>query len=580
MKPINSRISKIILWILAVFSFLLVALIQFNPGLQYYTYAPYAFYILTPETVEEKQVPEYIGIQKTYTLTIPEGPAATTGSSLCFYLRHATAEVEVEDSDLYYSSREQEGYHIGHTTGNYWVTVPVRPVYSGKTVTITVTPVFREMEDPVFWVIGHEQLLTRILLPQDTVMLVLSVIAILAGLMLFVMAVVLPLLNREKNILLLLGATAFTGGLWKLSGLSSIALMTDIYGIHKQIWYSGTVCYLVMLVLSLRMQVIAKKEETLTCLIANYAAVVSAIVIVVLQLFDVIELHDVLVPFGIAMGLLHVLVVFEQKPTREELLWGLPFFLTLCMDMAVLKLSGSLNNAPLFLAWTLINLFVRGIGFIRDAILKERQLAEKEAELQEARISGMIQQIRPHFIYNTLTSIYVLCRENPERAMEVIADFTAYLQANFTAIAAKRPISFTDELKHTKAYLAVESMRYGDRLHVTFEIGCDAFRLPALTLQPIVENAVKYGVGSGMEQENIRITTALENRTAVIAVSDDGPGFDPKRHDDESHVGLENVRQRVFMMCKGTLEISSGEEGTKVVIRIPYQNAVLPEEKE
>ena len=119
------------------------------------------------------------------------------------------------------------------------------------------------------------------------------------------------------------------------------------------------------------------------------------------------------------------------------------------------------------------------------AIQNEKENAEKEIQIK-------VLQMRPHFIYNTLTSIYYLCPESP-KAQEAILDFTTYLQKNFTAIAKPGMIPFEEELKHTKAYLSLEKIHYEDQLQVEYDIQQSFFRLPPLTLEPIVENAVKHG---------------------------------------------------------------------------------------
>ncbi len=235
------------------------------------------------------------------------------------------------------------------------------------------------------------------------------------------------------------------------------------------------------------------------------------------------------------------------------------------------------------LAAMILQLFVYGIYFVIFATIfvalvlyvflitgqAERSL-RRERELSDMRVRMLFNQIRPHLIFNVLTSIYVLCRDDPARAMDVIQDFSEYLHANFTAMAAEDLISFSDELHHTRAYLAVESIRYGDKLTVDYDIRHTAFRLPALTLQPLVENAVKYGVGSGRGPGTIVIRTAAEADGAVITVEDNGPGFDPAEAETGDHVGIRNVRERLDRMCSGTLEIvSSPGFGATVTVRIP-----------
>ena len=552
---------------------LLVGMIHRTPGLTRYAHASYAFFILQPDSVEEEDVQEYAGVCRTYTFTVPEDSAASTGAYIMFYLRHTVARLSIDGSDLVYDSGELDTPHIGHTPGNYWVSVPVRPVYAGKTLHITLTPVFESVrnETPSVFLIGHEQLLTMMLIPQDTLMLVLCAIAAFTGCFLFLLAVFMPLQGDDRRRLILLGAVALTASIWKLTGLSSVSLMLDTRGIHKELWYLGAVMYMATLLLSLRFLLYLRERGNGRVGNICYGLLLScAFVLVILQFFNCIELHQVLVGYGIAAAVLHLIVLFEQAPAKRELLWGLPFLLTLGIDLLILVGKGSLHTAPFFMLWIIANLFILGFGFVRAAILHERLLREKEVELRAAKINSMIQQIRPHFIYNTLSSIYVLCQDNPKLAMQVIQDFTAYLQDNFTAISTTKPIPFHQELRHTKSYLAVEALRYGERLNVDFDTPHTAFRLPALTLQPIVENAVKHSLGTGPHTTvHIVVRTRLAEGSSVITVEDNGPGMDLGRKDQDVHIGLQNVKERLEMTNGGTLTIlSEPGAGTKVTIRI------------
>ncbi|MER1994096.1 MAG: histidine kinase, partial [Eubacteriales bacterium] len=184
-------------------------------------------------------------------------------------------------------------------------------------------------------------------------------------------------------------------------------------------------------------------------------------------------------------------------------------------------------------------------------------------------------QMRPHFIYNTLMSIYYLCRQDTEKAQQVILDFSSYLRQNFTAIAKEDTIPFTEEVEHTRAYLAVEQARFQDRLLVEFDTPFTAFRIPPLTLQPIVENAVKHGLDPELEPLFISVFSRRQDGYAEIIVDDSGPGYKPS-DDDEPHIALANISKRLKMMCRGELTISKADcGGTIVTIRIPIQSASL-----
>jgi LytS/YehU family sensor histidine kinase len=141
--------------------------------------------------------------------------------------------------------------------------------------------------------------------------------------------------------------------------------------------------------------------------------------------------------------------------------------------------------------------------------------------------------MRPHFIYNTMTSIYYLCEQNPKKAMETIDNFTNYLRKNFSAIAKNGTIPFRDELEHVRAYLAIEKVRFEGKLFVEFDTPHTNFRIPPLTLQPIIENSIKYGVDPELEPLYITVQTNETDNGSEIIVIDNGPGFDETGNTDD-----------------------------------------------
>lgn len=196
---------------------------------------------------------------------------------------------------------------------------------------------------------------------------------------------------------------------------------------------------------------------------------------------------------------------------------------------------------------------------------------QQQADIANQKANIMVLQMRPHFIYNTMTDIYYLCEQNPKEAQQVTLDFITYLRKNFYAIVSENPVPFDDELEHARAYLSVESTRYDENLIVEYNIEHRNFLIPPLTLQPLVENAVRHGLDPDGGQLKIIIQTHQTINGSVIIVSDNGPGFDTANA-FESAGALSNIKQRLEMMCKGTLKIDSTEDkGTTVTIFVPIK---------
>lgn len=198
-----------------------------------------------------------------------------------------------------------------------------------------------------------------------------------------------------------------------------------------------------------------------------------------------------------------------------------------------------------------------------------KQSLRQEREIARQRASIMVLQMRPHFIYNTMMSIYYLCKQDPDLAQKVTLDFTTYLRRNFTAIASDRLIPFPEELEHTRAYLAVEQAQFEGRLFVGYDTPHLDFSVPPLTLQPIVENAVKHGMDPDGDPLHIQIRTRRTDSGSEITVENSGAPFEPA-DDSEPHIALGNIRQRLQMMCHGQLTINPREGGGTVVrVTIP-----------
>lgn len=190
--------------------------------------------------------------------------------------------------------------------------------------------------------------------------------------------------------------------------------------------------------------------------------------------------------------------------------------------------------------------------------------------ITDQRNALMISQINPHFMYNTLTAAAALCDTSPREAKALIVEFSSYLRRNISALGSNALIPFEDELRHVGCYLKIEKARFGERLHVVYNIKAKDFSLPVLSVQPLVENAVKHGITKKREGGTVRISTWAGEKCYFIEVLDDGVGFAENSAFGEEHVGLQNVRERLKSMCGGTLTVRSIEGvGTRITVQIP-----------
>ena len=206
---------------------------------------------------------------------------------------------------------------------------------------------------------------------------------------------------------------------------------------------------------------------------------------------------------------------------------------------------------------------------MRDYIdLKKVEINE---DASKQKLSDNTLRLRPHFIFNSLMSIYYLCEKNTKKAQQTTLDFLTYLRRSLSSLSADDLIPFADELEHARAYLGVEANRVEDKLFYEFDTPVINFKVPPLTLQPLLEMAVLHGVDPELSPLHIRLSSAELAGEYQIIIEDDGPKYEPSAENDPL-LSLDNMRDRLKKMADSSLEINPRNgSGTSIVIHVPKQ---------
>ena len=267
---------------------------------------------------------------------------------------------------------------------------------------------------------------------------------------------------------------------------------------------------------------------------------------------------------AVVLCLLGWRLLWREKPghTLALLPEGGYLFLWLGCTLADLALSGLLPKTYDVFACIGVAAFALSVSYAdqkrMNGIQQESLRAvQMEAQLQRAKTEIALHQIKPHFLHNALMSIKVLCRVDPKRAETAVCDFSVFLRNNMNSIGAAEPIPFSEEVRSIEGYLHLEQIRFGARLQVKQDLRATAFSVPALTIQPLVENAVCHGICPKPAGGTVKISSWAEETRFVVEITDDGVGFDTAMLNGSSGIGIRNLRLRLKEQMGATLEIVS-----------------------
>lgn len=398
---------------------------------------------------------------------------------------------------------------------------------------------------------------------------------------------------QNSQIIWLLGLTTLFAGSYFVYTAFGVSVWSDSISFNTTIVGVSMMFYM-LFILGIVVNYLEnnrKIAKIVTCVVG----IVDGICLILPTIMN-IYFYDTLKYWTIVQAIANLIVIgclikeyFETNNKNRNIFIGMILLLiSFVIDLIATSLGywkGGFISKHLFVVLFVIALFIvlniipKSINAAAKAkeleLQRSRLEAEKnkiEVELKESRISLMLSQIRPHFIYNTLGTIERLCLKDPKKAFELVRNFSLYLRGNFSELDSIIPIRLSEEIKHVEYYVNIEKVRFPD-MNVEYQLESTNFVLPALSIQPLVENAIKHGL-MGLETGGTVYIRSYETKTHFcVEVIDNGVGFDVNLIiDDKKHVGLHNIKERLKAMVYGDLVIESDlNSGTRALIMIPKE---------
>ena len=419
---------------------------------------------------------------------------------------------------------------------------------------------------------------------------ILGIVLILFAFMILGTAIFSMLIHIKGNEKLwLVGFCVFSAGIYFLFRAHGVMFFSEIIKFNTRMMIGAIMLYM-LAITAVIAGWLQDKSKIIGSSLTVFALFSNLVFMMAPEFLDV-KFYDTLPVWAAVQSMICIvmIVLLAIRFTKgDKNAKGISFFAMLPMFSFIIDVAGigfgfwqgSLISEVVFILIFVASLIVilKVVPQNLNAAMRARELeAERmilKAELTESRIATMISQIQPHFIYNTLGTIEQLCITEPKEASKLVRNFSLYLRGNFGELDNVKPIRFSQEMNHVKHYTDIEQVRFPD-MTIQYDLRSVEFLLPALSVQPLVENAIKHGL-MGLEEGGVVTITAYETKEFyVVEVTDDGVGFDMNaEYDKTKHVGIKNIRGRIEAMCGGTLIIESEiGKGTKATIRIPREAA-------
>ena len=506
-------------------------------------------------------------------------PTGDVEYAVSFHTVASIVEAKVGDRLIYrYDTAIDRPF--GKAAPNHWNIMQIPADCGGKTLTLTISSPYRNSSGVLspIWM-GPPLRITAYLMQQYIPQMMSCGVFLVLGAAIFASAIWLRRMLVDASTVRCLGMFVMLSSIWMMSEVELPDFIWEHeFSLAMSRHLLAMICPLPYLFYLMHR---FPKEYQPVMRKLSYLFAANFFIVTVLQMTDTADFMEMEWTTHICLAIMFFAMLFMiLRRFRTERPVSVYFKLE-CVGITLLSLSIGVEIWMYYqMEYMKSGDYLRGglfayivclfVALLMDTQHKREEALQVGRELQDSRLRLMISQIQPHFIYNTLSSVRTLIKLDPDRAYDLVYDFSKYLRANIDSIGQSGMIPFSEELEHIKNYCNIEKVRFGDRLSVVYKIGTDRFDVPPLTVQPLVENAIKHGLRRKSGAGTVMVRTYEEEGGCAVEVLDDGVGFDTEAPLPEHSAGLGNIRFRLREIAGARLTISSiPGKGTRAVVHLP-----------
>lgn len=559
--------------------------------------------LLHPVTYEVEYLREWTrNEEETITLPSPlkshaqEGVTLTTrlpeqldkDQYLHFWTYYSEVEVLVEDTTIYHHNNVGTG-SFSKAPSSEWHTIKLPADAGGKPVTLRIQSPYTDLSLRLSSVlVGKLPALHAWTHGRFIAANTIDTVVMLVALCLMVLAFVQRIGPKYKRYQWFAGLFLLLFCLYLRTGQKAMTIEWMTSYTRDFISYFSIYSLAIPLTFYTRERVRNHPNKVRWC---NLLAIAEGIVLIAafaLHAFDIVDIHYLLpaayllLMLSVVTAIVYAVIHFLHRQDGWATLAIVPptfILLTLTLEYLQFYWMGTMNfdTGLLCRIAAVVVLVIEGTLYFYQLHVESMKTLRMREENRNLQIQMLTDRIRPHFILNTVGAIRSLIPRDPNRAADLLYDFSKYMREKLEQKDYSKPIPFKEELEHIRTYLKLEGARFGDTVQVIYDLKDTSFHVLPLTIQPFVENAIKHGLFQTENGGVLTISSYADNQCHIVEVVDNGVGFDASNLDamleNKSSVGLRSALMRLENEMKAKVTIRSrtdtAQSGTRVRIEIP-----------